>query len=258
MVKDLSPKWHSYREGIPVRLTRQQESLSTSIEGAQRKISGVAGSGKTQVLATRAINAQVRTGGNVLILTFNITLANYMRMRLSQVRADFPWDKIDIDYYHRFFRKYANLNNLHIHLGSYDEVDFFEGATELKKYDAILVDEVQDYLTPWLQLLRKYFLRENGEFVVFGDPKQNIYHRELDKRRDIRLEFIPGKWNHELDKSMRFSNPALANLAMAFQQQFYDESETITISNEHSMNDGFQFNLIKYHNLEQIVPFEAM
>lgn len=258
LVKDLSPKWHSYREGIPVRLTRQQESLSTSIEGAQRKISGVAGSGKTQVLATRAVNAQVRTGGNVLLLTFNITLANYMRMRLSQVRADFPWDKIDIDYYHRFFRKYANLNNLHIHLGSYDEVDFFEGATELKKYDAILVDEVQDYLTPWLQLLRKYFLKENGEFVVFGDPKQNIYHRELDKRGDIRLEFIPGQWNHELDKSMRFSNPALANLAMAFQQQFYDESETITISNEHSMNDGFQFNLIKYHNLEQIVPIEAM
>lgn len=258
MVKDLSPKWHSYREGIPVRLTKQQISLSTSIEGAQRKISGVAGSGKTQVLATRAVNAQIRTGGNVLLLTFNITLANYMRMRLSQVKADFPWDKIDIDYYHRFFRKYANANNLQVHLGSYDEVDFFEDAKELKKYDAILVDEVQDYLTPWLQLLRKYFLKENGEFIVFGDPKQNIYHRELDKRGDIRLEFIPGLWNHELDKSMRFSNPSLANLAMAFQQQFYGESETINLLNENSMNDGFQFNLMKYHNLDKIDTIENL
>ena len=258
LIKDLSPKWHSYREGIPVRLTRQQESLSDSIEGAQRKISGVAGSGKTQVLATRAVNAQVRSGGNVLLLTFNITLANYMRMRLSQVRADFPWDKIDIDYYHRFFRKYANANNLHVNMGSYDEVDFFEKATELKKYDAILIDEVQDYLTPWLQLLRKYFLKENGEFVVFGDPKQNIYHRELDSKGDIRLGFIRGEWNHELDKSMRFSNPALANLAMAFQQRFYGMSETINLSDENLANASFQFNLMKYHRIHQATPIEDL
>lgn len=258
LIKDLSPKWHSYREGIPVRLTRQQESLSDSIEGAQRKISGVAGSGKTQVLATRAVNAQVRSGGNVLLLTFNITLANYMRMRLSQVRADFPWDKIDIDYYHRFFRKYANANNLHVHMGSYDEVDFFEKATELKKYDAILIDEVQDYFTPWLQLLRKYFLKENGEFVVFGDPKQNIYHRELDSKGDIRLGFIRGEWNHELDKSMRFLNPALANLAMAFQQRFYGLSETINLSDENLANASFQFNLMKYLRIDQVTPVEDL
>ena len=250
LIQDLSPKWHSYREGIPLRLTKQQVSLSTSIEGAQRKISGVAGSGKTQVLATRAVNAQIRSGGNVLLLTFNITLANYMRMRLSQVRADFPWDKIDIDYYHRFFRKYANANNLHVHFGSYDDPDFFKGAAELKQYDAILIDEVQDYLTPWLQLLRKYFLRENGEFVVFGDPKQNIYHRELDANGDIRLGFIRGEWNHELDKSMRFSNPALANLAMAFQKCYYGSSEKINLSDRDSIDAGFQFNLMKYHYIE--------
>lgn len=258
LIKDLSPQWHSYREGIPVRLTRQQASLSNSIKGAQRKISGVAGSGKTQVLATRAVNAQVRSGGSVLLLTFNITLANYMRMRLSQVRADFPWDKIDIDYYHRFFRKYANANNLHVHLGSYDEVDFFEKATEIKKYDAILIDEVQDYLTPWLQLLRKYFLKENGEFVVFGDPKQNIYHRELDSNGDIRLGFIRGEWNHELDKSMRFSNPALADLAMAFQRRFYGMFEAINLSDENTVNGGFQFNLMKYHRIDLISPCEDM
>ena len=258
LIKDLSPKWHSYREGIPVRLTRQQASLSESIEGAHRKISGVAGSGKTQVLATRAVNAQVRSGGDVLMLTFNITLANYMRMRLSQVRADFPWDKIDIDYYHRFFRKYANANNLSVHLGSYDEVDFFENATELKKYDAILIDEVQDYLTPWLQLLRKYFLKENGEFVVFGDPKQNIYHRELDSNGDIRLGFIRGEWNHELDKSIRFSNPALANLAMSFQRRFYGMSETIKLSDDNSTSVGFQFNLMKYNKVELVSPTENM
>lgn len=250
--QELTPQWHSYREGISVKLTRQQESLARSVEGAQRKISGVAGSGKTQVLATRAVNAQVRSGGDVLLLTFNITLANYMRMRLSEIRADFPWDKIHIDYYHRFFRKHAYANNLHVHFCSYDDVDFFEDVkSTLTKYDAILIDEVQDYLVNWLQLLRKYFLKENGEFIVFGDPKQNIYHRELDSDGNIRLGIIPGLWNKELTKSQRFTNPALANLAMAFQRKFNGESEDIECSDTTQLHESsFQFNLMKYQKIE--------
>lgn len=258
LVSELSPQWHSYREGIPVHLTRQQFTLSKSIGGAQRKISGVAGSGKTQVLATRAVNAQVRTGGDVLLLTYNITLINYMRMRLSQVRADFPWDKIDIDNYHRFFHRYARANNIHVSKESYDMVDFFEGAAKLKKYDAIFIDEVQDYLTPWLRLLYKYFLKENGEFVVFGDPKQNVYKREPGTTGDIRLEFISGRWNHELDRSIRFLNPALANLAMAFQQRFYGISETINISNEISTHADMQFNLMMYHCVKLSLSYDEM
>ena len=255
--RDLSPTWHSYREGISIRLSRQQKDLSISTGNAQRKISGVAGSGKTQVLATRAVNAQVRSGGEILILTFNITLANYMRMRVSQVRADFPWDKINIDYYHRFFRKFAHANNLHVHFASYDDPNFFENAQNIKKFDAILIDEVQDYQTSWLQLLRKYFLKEDGEFVVFGDPKQNIYHRPLDAKGDIRLGIIPGEWNHELDKSMRFANPALADLAMAFQKNLYDSMEQINVPNP-TPKDGLQFNLLKYQNLELNNPLEVI
>lgn len=249
---DLSPAWHSYREGVEVKLSTQQKNLSKSVAGGQRKISGVAGSGKTQVLANRAVNAQVRTGGNILILTFNISLVNYMKMRLSQVRADFPWDKIHIDYYHRFFRKHANANNLHVYFESYDDEDFFKSVkSTLPKYDAILIDEVQDYLTTWLQLLRKYFLKEDGEFVVFGDPKQNIYHRDLDSNGDIRLGFIRGEWNHELDKSMRFLNPALANLAMEFQKRYYGYSEAINLTDGNLIDDVFRFNLMKYYKIAE-------
>lgn len=86
--------------------------------------------------------------------------------------------------------------------------------------------------------------------MVFGDPKQNIYHRELDANGDIRLGFIRGEWNHELDKSMRFSNPSLADLAMAFQKCFYDSSEEINLSDRNAIEDGFQFNLMKYHRIE--------
>ena len=248
---DLSPKWHSYREGIDFNLSTPQRNLSKSVAGGQRKISGVAGSGKTQVLAKRAVNAQVRSGGNILILTFNISLVNYMKMRLSQVRADFPWDKIHIDYYHRFFRKHANARNLHVYFNSYDDEKFFNGVTpELPKYDAILIDEVQDYKTSWLQLIRRNFLKDNGEFVVFGDPKQNIYHRKTSENGDILLGVIPGEWNKTLTKGHRFSNPALTNLAMRFQKQFIGNPDEIEVSN--NMDSGIQFNLMQYHNIPDV------
>lgn len=245
---DLSPAWHSYREGVEVKLSTQQKNLSKSVAGGQRKISGVAGSGKTQVLANRAVNAQVRTGGNVLILTFNISLVNYMKMRLSQIRADFPWDKIHIDYYHRFFRKQANANNLHVYFESYDRESFFNTVShKLPKYDAIFIDEVQDYKASWLQIIKRNFLQGNGEFVVFGDPKQNIYHREIDSQGNILLGVIPGLWNKDLIKSHRFSNPSLANLAMEFQRHFIWNPDDIEGSN--NLNSGIQFNLMQYRHV---------
>ena len=106
-VKLISPHWHSYREGNLINLTKEQLDLSKSEAPKMQKISGVAGSGKTQVMCTRAINAQVRTGGRILILTYNIALINYLRIRLSEIRADFSWDRICLDHYHRFYRMYA-------------------------------------------------------------------------------------------------------------------------------------------------------
>ena len=78
-------------------------------------------------------------------------------------------------------------------------------------------------------MLAKYFLEDNGEFVVFGDPKQNIFKRPLDTNGDIRLEFIGGSWNHELKERQRFANPQLANLATAFQTAFYGSDMPIDI-----------------------------
>ena len=168
----INPQWHSYKEGKIVNLTTPQRKLATSEAGKRQKISGVAGSGKTQVLATRAVNAQIRSGKKVLILTFNKTLANFMRYRLGEIRADFPWDKIVIDYYHSFFRAQANSLGQHVDFSSYDQEEFFELVQDkTERFSAIFIDEVQDYLTSWLKMLAKYFLEDNGEFVVFGDPK---------------------------------------------------------------------------------------
>ena len=57
-IQIISPGWHSYREGIQLNLTNDQERLSKSTEGIKQKIKGIAGSGKTEVLVNRAVKAQ--------------------------------------------------------------------------------------------------------------------------------------------------------------------------------------------------------
>lgn len=246
----ISPEWHSYKEGQYVNLTTPQKNLVKSISGKKQKISGVAGAGKTQVLATRAVNAQVRTGGDILILTFNIALANYMRYRIGEVKADFPWNKLTITYYHRFFRSMANRIGRHVSLSSYENEGFFEKTDpNLPKYDAIFIDEVQDYKEEWLRILNDNFLKDKGEFVVFGDPKQNVYKRPLDNNGDIRIgAVITGQWNHTLKDGMRFSNPQLARLAFQFQLVFLSKEHPEGISTPPVLDQSLLVS-IKYANI---------
>ena len=246
----ISPSWHSYQEGKPgIEPKGAQRDLVVS-RSTQQKISGVAGSGKTHVLAARAVNAVKRTGGDVLILTYNITLANYLKYRLSELREDFSWEKIDIYPYHQFFRIRASECHFHVEFGSYDELTFFDNASSYKRYSAIFVDEVQDYTTEWLRIVMNNFLEPNGEFVVFGDPKQNVYHRPIDKQGDIKLGVIGGEWNKSLTTGRRFTNPRLASLATAFQSTFLTDSPVDNIQSIEVQDNSLNFQIVTYLNLK--------
>lgn len=247
----ISPAWHSYQEGKSgIEPKGAQRDLVVS-RSTQQKISGVAGSGKTHVLVARAVNALKRTGGNVLILTYNITLANYLKYRLSELREDFSWEKIDIYPYHQFFRIRASECHFHVEFGSYDELTFFDNASSYKRYSAIFVDEVQDYTTEWLRIVMNNFLEPNGEFVVFGDPKQNVYHRPIDKQGDIKLGIIGSEWNKSLTKGRRFTNPRLASLAIAFQSTFLTDSPVDNIQRIEGQDNSLNFQIVTYLNLKK-------
>ena len=259
LARMISPSWHSYQEGrIDMQPIGAQKRLSES-SITQQKISGVAGSGKTQVLAFRAVNAMKRTGGDVLVLTYNITLANYLKFRLSEIREDFSWEKIDVYPYHQFFRIRAAECQLHVEFSSYQNEAFFENSKGHKKYSAIFVDEVQDYTTEWLRIIMQNFLLvPNGELVVFGDPKQNVYQRPLDANGDIRLGIIGGQWNRQLTTSRRFTNPRLANLATAFQTQFMANLPTDDIVAENTISNTFNFQIVTYIGLRQNNSIESI
>ena len=93
------------------------------------------------------------------------------------------------------------------------------------------------------------FLLPNGEFVVFGDPKQNVYHRPIDSNGDIRLGVIGGVWNKDLSTGRRFTNPRLASLATAFQTRFLSKQSVDTINAASDFDNSLNFQIVTYYNM---------
>jgi hypothetical protein len=220
----LKPPEHTPDMGKDIKYTKRQQELVKSRENARQKVRGVAGCGKTKVLAGRAVSAYGRTQKLVLILTFNITLRNYIHDRVSEVRKPFPWSGFEITNYHQFFKTQSNNYGLECGdlLTAADQENFFESVKDrLHRYSTILVDEVQDYKPEWLRLLVKYFLAENGEFVVFGDEKQNVYGRKMGDDRFPIIPTVPGRWN-ELKESFRMGTATL-RVAQAFQNFYFQD-----------------------------------
>jgi hypothetical protein len=256
----LQPPLHTKEEGKSLTYTKKQEELSQSKVGSQ-KIRGVAGSGKTYVLAKRAVNALKRIQSSqgaqqpsILILTYNITLKNYIHDRISEVKEEFGWKNFYITNYHDFIT--AELNNLGIVLEIPDDFDewdsekrskYFEdnwysnlslfknSKDHIQRFSVILIDEIQDYLENWVKILRECFLLPHGEYVVFGDEKQNLYNRTMDLDKKP-YTGISGNWNL-LKESFRLSTE-IAELATKFQAFVFQdkyELDTIQVVKQHNL-----------------------
>jgi superfamily I DNA and RNA helicase len=234
-----------------------------SPDAYRRKICGLAGSGKTVVLAGRAVNAHKRHGGRVLVLTFNITLGSYIHDKISAVRDDFPWSAFDISSYHRFITTALNNSGIEIDIPEhlqydgedpivarriagerdnylestyYSNLALFVGEEVKTMYDTILIDEIQDYKPQWIKIIRSFFLEDDGEMLLFGDEKQNIYKRALDGERRSKVVEGFGSWV-KLKRSFRYTNDSpIIPLVESFQKTFllqdyeFDPDESLQLS----------------------------
>jgi len=149
---------HQKEEGLTINYSSEQQELIRSEARPRRKIKGLAGSGKNLVLAKRAVNAHIRTGSRVLVLTFNLSLKNYIRDRISDVREEFIWTNFYITNYHQFFTTQANNYNLEFHgLSSWQDTFFFEPVKDsIEKYDVVLI---------YFPLLQK--MRDKEKVTIF-------------------------------------------------------------------------------------------
>jgi len=235
LMRLLQPPFHYANEGKPILYTKPQERLSESVEGGRVKVCGVAGSGKTSVLAKRAVSAHKRHGESVLILTFNLTLRMFIGDKISEVREDFSWGAFHIVNYHKFISAALSSAGVEVKvpegvvdLSAYLEEHYYSNETVLDnyvahRYNTILVDEAQDYKPEWQRIIRKNFLAEGGEMVLFADEKQNIYERAVDEEKRASIISGFGRWQR-LSKSFRYKQDSpVLQLSVDFQKQFLSE-----------------------------------
>jgi len=253
----LNPPIHTKEEGIDFYYSEKQREIIYAQDKPQQRIKGVVGSGKTTVMVARAVQTYKRLSKNnadtkILILTYNITLKNFIHDKLNKVREDFPWSAFVITNYHEFIN--SQLNNLGIpikipdgftgNVSYYLEQNYYsnyqlfnEHKSEIHKFDAIFIDEIQDYRRPWMNIIKDCFLSNGGEYLLFGDVKQNIYNNQVDNK-DI-VTNIVGKPT-ELLRCFR-SDFKVRDLAVEYQKNIFRDKYEIDNFNDNTQTNEIQF-----------------
>tara|TARA_B100002019_G_C21266489_1_gene599724 strand:- start:147 stop:2000 length:1854 start_codon:yes stop_codon:yes gene_type:complete len=196
-----------------INLNKEQSKIALAPfvnRNINKRLKGVAGSGKSLVIAARACTLACRDNKKVLIVCFNLTMINYLNELKKSIQAKF--------YPHQWSKIRENVKITHFHgIGKKKDLLNAENSlsTSLKKgfriFDAILIDEGQDfkmggnknknYDEDWIdEVLHFAKSSEPRELLIAGDTTQNIYTRNLEKlTKSIRFY---GPWN-ELKKSYR-------------------------------------------------------
>lgn len=204
----LNPPRHLDERG-KLELTSDQKLYGVPVDG-KRKLRGVAGSGKSFVLCHRASERAAR-GHRVLVLTYNITLTNYLRDLIKRA-SPYSHDLVIITHFHGFC-------NLVLHkldcpdpkeFGSqtHDDQEYFDtvlpgsvakAISEMKvpeelQFDGIYIDESQDFKRNWLELCNCFLRSEKSEFLLVSDYAQNLYKRDVNSIEDLQGLGFPLKW----------------------------------------------------------------
>jgi hypothetical protein len=175
-------------------LDKEQQILARELGDGHRIIFGVAGGGKTVVLIARAkYLARKYPEWNILFLCYNRILSQYLERVLEVTN----FKNIVVSTYHSYVinaiktstddikadfteieRKYDKKND-----DFYQKVvpELFIKANSInpfRKFDAILIDEGQDFNPLWYQSIMNILNPETNSLLIAIDGLQSIYKRK--------------------------------------------------------------------------------
>jgi hypothetical protein len=176
-----------------------QENLAKQIGDKNRLIRGVAGSGKTIILASRAkMLSKQNPDWKILILCYNISLANAIQQMVYHMLNE-PEDLFDFDTSLEEKEHNIIVRNFHAWLKNdlkvrEDQIETIiekmeKKAAILPLYDAILIDEGQDFEAEWLRLVSLLINEDTQSLLLVEDRAQTIYKRKRSYMQDTGLSF---------------------------------------------------------------------
>lgn len=168
-----------YNEQRFVELTNTQIDVFNRLKTNKSIITkGPAGSGKTIIAKTLAQDL-INNKKRVLFLCFNRTLANKIRYEFDRNES-----LVEVATFHSFARKIIDLYDSHWWKNNSSSEDFWELDVPVKleeclpyfneKYDAIIIDEGQDFKEFWFDLIFSLGTHDSSKHI-FMDEMQDIF-----------------------------------------------------------------------------------
>jgi hypothetical protein len=173
-------------------MDREQECLAKSLGDGHRLVRGVAGSGKTIVLMCRARHLrQLHPDWHILVLCFNRVLADHLSRTIG---TD---DYLQILTFHAWCGRELRRAKVPVPptpergpawQAYWDQVPrllldaYAAGRAHTGTYQAILVDEGQDFANDWYRVILKALDPASNSLFIALDSSQNIYKRAISWR----------------------------------------------------------------------------
>jgi len=182
---------HDDAELIEV-MDREQECLAKSLGDGHHLVRGVAGSGKTIVLMCRVRHLrELHPDWRILVLCFNRVLADHLSRMIGaderlQILTFHAWCGRELRRakvampptperglaWHQYWEQVPRLL-----LDAYAA-----GRAQEASYQAILVDEGQDFANDWYRVILRALDPESNSLFIALDSSQNIYERKISWR----------------------------------------------------------------------------
>lgn len=187
-------KWRSLEEDEEqlVRLTEQQQMVISGLQENRRlAIRGGAGTGKTMLALWQSIEF-ARSGKQTLLLCFNKALVEWLNDRIRRETSVDIQSRLTVTTFHSmcasFFAK-ARISfqpptdpKAQVTFWETDVPDeMFNRVIDLvpqPRFDAIVVDEAQDFAKDWWLTVESLSREHNGPLAIFFDPNQNLFGKE--------------------------------------------------------------------------------
>jgi hypothetical protein len=180
------PEAEPYADRVLAVMDLQQEQLARSLGEGHRILRGVAGSGKTLILAFRAEYFARGASRPVLLLCYGNGIAGRLESFMQDRGVE---DRVEVMTFHGWCRKMARTydvplpgNDQTLEYGErlaaevraiVDAVD--RGEIPTGQYDAILVDEAHDFEEDWLRLAARMVNPNTRALMIAYDDMQAIY-----------------------------------------------------------------------------------
>ena len=184
--------WGATSEEIVRAMDREQERIARTLGDGHRLLRGVAGSGKTIVLVCRARHLRAQhPDWRVLVVCFNRVLADSLRAAIAD-------DQVEVSTFHAWCTRQLKAAGVDVPpppgRGKQWDAYWVETLPQLLSeafdtarvptggYQAILIDEGQDFADEWYRLLLRALDPEANRLYIAFDSSQNIYQRRVSWR----------------------------------------------------------------------------